>query len=77
MAGGKSTGVMATTPEGGGRFKSVTLRPKVEITEAARLETARQLHERAHALCFIAASVNFPVHHDAHVSAAAATGASA
>jgi organic hydroperoxide reductase OsmC/OhrA len=71
------TGVMATTPEGGGRFKSVTLRPKVEITDAARLETARQLHEKAHALCFIAASVNFPVHHEARVSAAPATGASA
>ena len=64
----EASGVMATTPDGGGRFKSVTLRPRVEITDGSNIELARRLHEKAHELCFIAASVNFPVHHEAHVA---------
>jgi hypothetical protein len=32
---------------------------------------------RDHTLCFVAASVNFSVHHEAYVSVAAAAGASA
>ena len=38
-------------------------------------EFARQLaarkHDQAHKICFIANSVNFPVHHEAEVSVAA------
>ena len=63
-----ATGVMETTPDGGGRFVSVTLNPKAEITDAAQKELAERLHEKAHELCFIAASVNFPVHHTAEVA---------
>jgi organic hydroperoxide reductase OsmC/OhrA len=44
----EATGVMSTTPDGGGKFKSVTLRPKVEITDGGKMELARQLHEKAH-----------------------------
>ncbi len=62
-----ATGTMSTTPEGGGKFTSVTLHPKVEITDPASVEAARQLHEQAHQQCFIASSVNFPVRHEAHV----------
>ena len=64
----EATGVMTTTPEGGGKFTSVTLHPKVEITDAGALDEARHLHEQAHEQCFIASSVNFPVRHDAHVT---------
>ncbi|HET6488060.1 MAG TPA: OsmC family protein [Spirochaetia bacterium] len=64
-----ATGVMETTPDGGGRFVSVTLNPKAEITDGAQKELAERLHQKAHELCFIAASVNFPVHHAAEVVA--------
>lgn len=55
------------------RFSEVSLHPRVTIADPARIEEAHALHERAHALCFIANSVNFPVHHEAVVSAAKAS----
>jgi organic hydroperoxide reductase OsmC/OhrA len=65
----EASGTMVTTPGGGGHFTEVTLRPVVEIAQGERLETARRLHEKAHDGCFIAASVNFPVSHQAVVTA--------
>jgi organic hydroperoxide reductase OsmC/OhrA len=53
-------GVLVTDPDGGGRFVEATLRPTVRVSRGS-LETARHLHELAHAKCFIANSVNFPV----------------
>jgi hypothetical protein len=38
------------------------------------IETAASLHKEAHAKCFIANSVNFPVRHESVVTAAAANG---
>jgi organic hydroperoxide reductase OsmC/OhrA len=49
---------------GGGRFTEVMLRPVVTITADSEETLARELHERAHAECFIANSVNFPVRHE-------------
>ena len=46
---------------GGGQFTSVTLRPRVTLAAGADLGKAAELHHRAHELCFIARSVNFPV----------------
>jgi organic hydroperoxide reductase OsmC/OhrA len=57
----EASGAMKTTPDGGGRFESVTLRPKVEIADKSGEALAFKLHEKAHELCFIASSVNFPV----------------
>ena len=54
-------GTMRTNPDGSGEFVDVTLHPRVAITDAARSGEANALHERAHELCFIARSVNFPV----------------
>ena len=54
-----ASGTMAVTEEGGGRFTEVTLRPRVS-SNGGEDQIAR-LHERAHQLCFIANSVNFPV----------------
>jgi organic hydroperoxide reductase OsmC/OhrA len=71
-----ATGIMETS-SGGGRFVSVTLNPRVEIADPARQELALELHEKAHEGCFIASSVNFPVHHSATVTVAHATGAEA
>jgi organic hydroperoxide reductase OsmC/OhrA len=54
-------GQMLETEDGGGRFAEVTLQPLVTVKTGADLALAEQLHERAHALCFIANSMNFPV----------------
>ena len=65
----ESSGVMTTGPDGGGRFVSVTLRPRVEVADSAMRDLAIELHEKAHATCFIASSVSFPVRHEAVVTA--------
>ncbi|MDQ6924955.1 MAG: OsmC family protein [Candidatus Eremiobacteraeota bacterium] len=52
------------------RFRDVMLRPRVVIADPARIDEATALHERAHAECFIANSVNFPVRHEAVVTSA-------
>ena len=54
-------GEMVETADGGGAFASVTLRPTVVLADPAQTEQARALHHDAHALCYIARSVNFPV----------------
>lgn len=57
-------GTMVETGDGGGRFTEVVLRPRVTIRRGADPALAASLHERAHTLCFIANSVNFPVRHE-------------
>ncbi len=59
-----ATGTMIETPEGGGRFTKVTLHPIVTVADESMIEKATVLHQKANALCFIANSVNFPVHHE-------------
>lgn len=44
------------------KFAEVTLRPQVFISEDSDPEKALALHDKAHHICFIAKSVNFPVH---------------
>jgi organic hydroperoxide reductase OsmC/OhrA len=60
--------VMALSADGGGRFTSATLHPRVVVRDAAHVERAMALHERAHAVCFIANSCNFPITHEATVA---------
>lgn len=60
-------GSVEQTPDGGGQFAEVTLHPVVRITAGGDTELATSLHERAHALCFIARSVNFPVRCEPHI----------
>lgn len=48
---------------GGGQFTEVVLRPEVTVAEASMEERAAVLHAEVPDLCFIARSVNFPVHH--------------
>jgi len=59
----QAEGVMVEKADGSGYFREVTLRPLVTITDAAMVEKATALHHEAHKYCFIAASMNFPVHH--------------
>jgi organic hydroperoxide reductase OsmC/OhrA len=62
----QAEGWMAETPDGAGQFTRVLLRPKVTIAggDAAK---AKELHHEAHAKCFIARSVNFPVECEAEI----------
>ncbi len=56
-----ATGTMKLA-DGKMRFIEVTLNPTVRIQRGDDAAKARALHSQAHALCFIANSVNFPVH---------------
>ncbi len=72
-----ATAVMEQSADGGGRFTSATLHPRVVVQDAAHVEKAVALHERAHALCFIANSCNFPIAHEATVTAVDVVGVEA
>jgi organic hydroperoxide reductase OsmC/OhrA len=63
-------GVMAEQPDGGGAFREVVLRPEVTVAAPHMVGLVERLHTRAHALCFIARSVNFPVRHEARTTPA-------
>lgn len=56
-------GAMAEQRDGAGQFTSVTLRPQIRLAPGADHDKAMALHKVAHEKCFIARSVNFPVHH--------------
>ncbi|MGW0803952.1 OsmC family protein [Nonomuraea sp. NPDC002799] len=58
-----AVGTMAETADGG-HFTEVVLRPVVTVASPEMIESAVRLHEDAHAACFIARSVNFPVRHE-------------
>lgn len=60
----QAEGTMSAEP-GNGRFTEVVLRPRVTIRVGSDHKAALQLHQRAHAECFIANSMNFPVRHEA------------
>lgn len=56
-----ASGTMVETADSGGHFTEVVLRPRVTFAPGADRSRADALHERAHHLCFVANSVNFPV----------------
>lgn len=66
----RAFGTMAETPRPG-RFIEVVLRPTVTIGRGGDKALAAKLHERAHAECFVANSVNFPVRHEPTIVEAA------
>jgi len=68
----EASGTMALSG-GGGHFTEVILRPRVAVAPGADLAKARALHKDAHANCFIANSVNFPVRNEPEVREAART----
>ena len=59
-----ASGTMVEHPDGSGEFTGVTLRPQAKIIDPARIGETAALHDRAHALCFVARSVKFPVRHE-------------
>nr|WP_042198095.1 OsmC family protein [Kibdelosporangium sp. MJ126-NF4]CEL23192.1 OsmC/Ohr family protein [Kibdelosporangium sp. MJ126-NF4]CTQ94355.1 OsmC/Ohr family protein [Kibdelosporangium sp. MJ126-NF4] len=56
-------GYMEMERSGAGQFSEVVLRPRIVISGGS-LDTARELHAKAHEMCFIARSMNFPVKHE-------------
>ena len=59
-----ASGTMVLNPDGSGQFSEVVLRPRITVMEAGREGDVAAINERAHQLCFIARSVNFPVRHE-------------
>jgi organic hydroperoxide reductase OsmC/OhrA len=57
----EAVGVMEESADGSGQFVEVVLKPKVTLAPGSDRARAHSLHHDAHAKCFIARSVNFPV----------------
>lgn len=58
-----ATGIMIEEKDGSGRFREVRLNPIVTVSHEDMIPSAIQLHQKAHTMCFIANSMNFPVSH--------------
>jgi organic hydroperoxide reductase OsmC/OhrA len=58
-----ATGTMIENPDGSGQLTEATLNPIIKVKDSSMNKKANELHEQAEKLCFIARSVNFPVHH--------------
>ena len=56
-----TSGIMIEQASGGGSFKEVTLNPIFYVAHESMVETAIELHHKAHEICYIANSVNFEV----------------
>jgi organic hydroperoxide reductase OsmC/OhrA len=63
----RAEGEMEETADGSGRFRRVVLKPAVTLAPGMDAALAQALHAEAHAKCFIANSVNFPVAHEPDV----------
>lgn len=57
----EALGIMDESEQGGGKFREVTLNPKIRVADSSMIEKAVELHHKAHEICYIANSVNFPV----------------
>lgn len=56
----EAQGTMVDSPQGG-RFTEIVLHPRVTIRAVDNAALAERLHHDAHAQCYIANSVNFPI----------------
>jgi organic hydroperoxide reductase OsmC/OhrA len=54
-------GTMVEDEDGSGRFTEITLEPRIIVRPGDDLARAHALHHEAHAKCFIANSISFPV----------------
>jgi len=57
----EAEGDVVERPDGSGEFTRVVLRPRMTITDPARIGDAITIHERVHHVCALARSVNFAV----------------
>ena len=72
--GDSADGLMLTRRDGSGEFNKVTLRPRVTISANSDADEAMSLHTKANEMCYIARSINFPVHHEPDIVAGAPSG---
>ncbi|MDU0325248.1 OsmC family protein [Microbacterium sp. KSW2-21] len=63
-----ASGTLQEDGNSGGAFTEVTLRPRVRVADESMVEAALAAHKQAREWCFIANSVNFPVHHEPEVT---------
>lgn len=66
-----ASGTMTEADDGTGTFTEVVLRPQVTVASQDMAARCDDLHAQAHAGCFIASSVAFPVRHEPTVIVAA------
>lgn len=57
-------GTMLEHDDGAGQFVRVVLKPEITIADPSMRDRSHKLHEEAHAKCYVARSVNFPVLHE-------------
>lgn len=57
----RATGTMRVESAGAGQFTEVILHPQLTVASEIEDEVVHTIHQDAHAHCFIARSVNFPV----------------
>ncbi|MFZ7088609.1 OsmC family protein [Curtobacterium sp. RRHDQ10] len=67
----RAIGELEVDPDHSGRMTGVVLHPVVTILETDRAADAMAAHAEANRLCFIAASMAFPVHHTPDIRVAA------
>lgn len=61
----RATGNLYKAPNGKAQLEKVLLQPRVIVPKGTDLGLLQLLHEKAHVNCFMANSVNFPVHCEA------------
>jgi organic hydroperoxide reductase OsmC/OhrA len=71
----EALGFMTENADGSAQFTGVRLRPVMAITDPARAAEALAIHDRAHAVCALARSVNFSVLHEPVVAGASLSSA--
>lgn len=57
-------GIGVVEKGGAGRFTSATLRPRISVPSSTDIGLATSIHHKIHDVCFIARSVNFPIHYE-------------
>ncbi len=62
-----AVGTMVENGDGSGQFSKIILRPTITVQMPAMKEKALSLHHEANKMCFIARSVNFPIHHEPEI----------
>ena len=60
----EALGEMDEHADGSAEFTRVLLRPRMTLADPARGAEALAIHHRAHEVCALARSVNFPVEHE-------------
>lgn len=60
----QASGIMEEAKDGSGKFREVSLHPKITVEKEEMIAPSLKLHHEANRLCFIANSCNFPVKHE-------------